>query len=69
MRLWRALYASAEVEDAVDSERWWWRGVSSDDEVDALDEEQSARVGRAKRAFREAIVRVGQPLKAGGVVD
>lgn len=64
-RLCRALYASAEVEDAVDSARWCWSGVSSDlEEV----EERTARVGRARRAFREAIVMVGRPLMARGVI-
>ena len=51
MRRWRALYASAEVEEAVDSARRVDRERRAEG-TRAID----ARIGRARRAFREAIV-------------
>jgi len=51
MRLWRALYASADVEEAVDSARRCWRGA-----VKAGVRARIARAGRARRAFREAMM-------------
>jgi hypothetical protein len=59
MRRCKALYAKAEVEDAVDSFRRW-RGART---VELL-WERIARVGSAKRAFRVAIVAIEKPIKA-----
>lgn len=59
MRLWRALYARAEVEEAVDSARNCCRDSRA---VDVRG--MAARIGNAKMAFRDAIVVDVVPVKA-----
>jgi hypothetical protein len=58
MRLWRALYASAEVEEAVDSARRCWRSA-----VKVGVRARIARVGSARMAFREAMMMGKKSIK------
>ena len=58
MRLCRALYASAEVEEAVDSALRCCRGA-----VKTGVRARIARVGSARMAFREAMMAGEKPIK------
>jgi hypothetical protein len=60
-----ALYAKAEVEDAVDSARWCCRGESMAFVVRG----RIARVGRAKMAFREAMMERGEASQGFWSID
>jgi hypothetical protein len=58
MRRWRALYASAEVEEAVDSCLVYCLGMK-EEHVRGM----AARIGMARIAFREAIIERREALE------
>jgi hypothetical protein len=58
MRLWRALYARAEVEEAVDSDRMYLRVA-----VKVGVRARIALVGRARMAFREDMMTGEKSIK------